>query len=663
MKKQTIYFSFLLTWFVLSNLLAACSTEDIGGKEPEGKHTCRLVWDGEIGTYGNGTRALREKQDGDCVLLRFRSGNNYVNGKAVYDLSANEWILTYNGSLTKGETSSCQAYFFEDEVEGNSISLHQGIVVCRDVNAQYTKDENCVRLSAKLYPATGRIRFKGEAGRSFLFSGVSYYTAFNTETFELTTAQTPLEMAVGNDGFTPYVHAIPLAERTLTIYYDYQTYKTPCESPILDAGRSGYMLLPTEGAHNGWGLVKVELPTLSEVTIDALSDVTVQVNASVTSLGNGTLLDAGFVYAETENPTLDSHQVSCGAVTVFTGTLRDLKPVTEYYVRAYATNERGVNYGEQMKFKTTDVPTAPIVKTGTVSEIKMNKAVVSGTIVSLGEVSTITEYGHVWSVVPNPTISDSKTQLGSTTNIGDYVSNLIGLAPSTTYYVRAYATNKIGTSYGDDVSFTTEEDRFKLETTRVRTVKHDKATVEGKVIEKGIHYVLELGVCWSTNPNPTINDNKSKSLSSLDSCSLTISGLQEKTTYYASVYAKIESGEYFYGNVCSFRTSSKNMDLNLGEFDDEEDWSKDKSSNGNVDREEFGEDEDWSKDQSDKGNVGRTDYSDEDEDWSKESSSRGNVGRSDYGNDEDWSKDNGSDNGVGLNGFDDDEDWTSDILN
>jgi hypothetical protein len=54
----------------------------------------------------------------------------------------------------------------------------------------------------------------------------------------------------------------------------------------------------------------------------------------------------------------------------------------------------------------------------------------------------------------NPATADSKTENGSGT--GSYESNLTGSAPSTTYHVRAYAKNSVGTTYGRDVAFTTK---------------------------------------------------------------------------------------------------------------------------------------------------------------------------------------------------------------
>ena len=70
--------------------------------------------------------------------------------------------------------------------------------------------------------------------------------------------------------------------------------------------------------------------------------------------------------------------------------------------------------------------------------------------------ATVTARGICWSTSQNPTISGSHTTDG--TGTGTFTSNMTGLEPNTTYYVRAYATNSAGTAYGDQVSFTTLPD-------------------------------------------------------------------------------------------------------------------------------------------------------------------------------------------------------------
>ena len=94
----------------------------------------------------------------------------------------------------------------------------------------------------------------------------------------------------------------------------------------------------------------------------------------------------------------------------------------------------------------------PKVKTSAVSEITINSAVCGGEVTSDGN-GTITARGICWSTSQNPTIEDNKTTNGS--GLGSFTSNLSNLASQTTYYVRAYATNEVGTSYGNEVSFTT----------------------------------------------------------------------------------------------------------------------------------------------------------------------------------------------------------------
>ncbi|MBQ8761339.1 MAG: hypothetical protein IJZ06_07965 [Bacteroidales bacterium] len=70
----------------------------------------------------------------------------------------------------------------------------------------------------------------------------------------------------------------------------------------------------------------------------------------------------------------------------------------------------------------------------------------------------VSSRGICWSTSENPTIEDNKTTEGSGT--GTYTSNLTSLEANTTYYVRAYATNAAGTSYGEQKSFTTLADNF-----------------------------------------------------------------------------------------------------------------------------------------------------------------------------------------------------------
>lgn len=92
------------------------------------------------------------------------------------------------------------------------------------------------------------------------------------------------------------------------------------------------------------------------------------------------------------------------------------------------------------------------VTTSEVTDITSNSAICGGNVTT-DNGSAVTVKGVCWSTNPNPTIEDNKTTDGS--GVGNFTSNLSNLEPQTTYYVRAYATNEAGTSYGDELSFTT----------------------------------------------------------------------------------------------------------------------------------------------------------------------------------------------------------------
>jgi hypothetical protein len=95
---------------------------------------------------------------------------------------------------------------------------------------------------------------------------------------------------------------------------------------------------------------------------------------------------------------------------------------------------------------------APILSTTAISSIGLTSASSGGNVTSDGN-ATVTARGVCWNTTGSPTISDSKTSDGSGT--GSFTSSITGLSLGTDYYVRAYATNSVGTGYGSEVPFTT----------------------------------------------------------------------------------------------------------------------------------------------------------------------------------------------------------------
>lgn len=100
--------------------------------------------------------------------------------------------------------------------------------------------------------------------------------------------------------------------------------------------------------------------------------------------------------------------------------------------------------------KDTKGPSVPELTTLTVTSIAANTATSGGTIVSNGG-ETIAYSGVCWSKNPNPTVNDDTTK--GSTGSGSFTALMANLTPSTTYYVRAYAINRVGTGYGNEVTF------------------------------------------------------------------------------------------------------------------------------------------------------------------------------------------------------------------
>ena len=257
---------------------------------------------------------------------------------------------------------------------------------------------------------------------------------------------------------------------------------------------------------------EIEKPTVVTKSVGEVAKTSAKVVGQVAADGGAEVTERGVCWSTDGTPTILDYRVKDveGGLGSYDVIFTDLVPNTQYYVRAYATNEAGTGYGDEKTFTTLgdepeepgdepeepgdepeepgegdgdenedpetpvdpeepgdepeepgDEPetpeqpeeVAPAVTTAEVTDIKLFSAVCGGEVVSNGEYVVVAR-GVCWSMEQNPTIEDSHTTDGIST--GTYTSNLTELNHSTTYYVRAYAINAKGiTVYGEEVSFTT----------------------------------------------------------------------------------------------------------------------------------------------------------------------------------------------------------------
>ncbi len=203
----------------------------------------------------------------------------------------------------------------------------------------------------------------------------------------------------------------------------------------------------------------VSLPVVTIGSVQSLTTNEATVSGSIEDLGTGSapISEYGHCWSTiTTTPTINDPKTSLGARTdtgTYLSTLGGLTLATTYYVRAYATNPAGTAYSNNISLTTLAGITEPTVTTTEVKNITYNSALSGGTVISNGG-SAVTAKGICWNTSPNPTLINASTMDG--TGTGAYESELTNLAMNTTYFVRAYATNSVGTAYGEQKSFTTD---------------------------------------------------------------------------------------------------------------------------------------------------------------------------------------------------------------
>jgi len=237
------------------------------------------------------------------------------------------------------------------------------------------------------------------------------------------------------------------------------------------------------------------------------------------------------------------------------------------YVRVYTYNTASEGWAKLLAISNVKIMGAvdgvtadpPNVETSPVSYISTTFAQSGGNIPSDGG-SIVTARGVVWNTTGSPTTADSKTVDG--TGSGTYTSVATGLSAGADYYLRAYATNVAGTSYGQVVTFKTLDSTVvpTVITGSVSSILVKSAEATGEVTQWGGDTITVKGFCWNTEGNPTIMDNKSENGSGLGSFVGLLYPLNETTKYYYRAYATNSKGTG-YGSIDSFTTQAPQPDV------------------------------------------------------------------------------------------------------
>ena len=295
------------------------------------------------------------------------------------------------------------------------------------------------------------------------------------------------------------------------------------------------------------------VPTVTINPIDSIKNISARSGGAISSDGGAAILSKGVVWSTFPNPTILNSRTNDGSgVAPFTSQLKDLLGDSVYYVRAYATNATGTGYSSQLNFTAAAAELATVI-TKPITTITSTSASSGGTI-SLTGGTPHSEKGLVYSNTTNPTILNTKI-IDNTVGL-EWTTNITGLTGNTKYYVRAYATNSVGTAYGKLDSFITSPILPTITTNPVTSITKTTAVSGGNISSDGGSPILARGIVWNKTGNPPqIGTDSIRTDASLTtgSYSLNPGNLNSGITYYVSAYATNAVGTA-YGNQLTFTT-------------------------------------------------------------------------------------------------------------
>jgi len=199
-------------------------------------------------------------------------------------------------------------------------------------------------------------------------------------------------------------------------------------------------------------------PTLSTEQVSNILDTSAKFDGKITSpTCENTVTSQGFVYAKTTLPKTDDFVIEVNGENI-SSELSDLERNTKYYMRTFFVNPTGEYYGNQVEF-TTAISEINIT-TKSIENITIN-SVKTGAVINDDGGGEIIKKGVCWSTSQNPTINDNKLEDDSQNY--EFNSEINDLTENTTYYVRAFATNENGTTYGNEETFITQTSTYKVE--------------------------------------------------------------------------------------------------------------------------------------------------------------------------------------------------------
>ncbi|MBK6346841.1 MAG: hypothetical protein IPF68_13075 [Bacteroidales bacterium] len=225
------------------------------------------------------------------------------------------------------------------------------------------------------------------------------------------------------------------------------------------------------------GKPRISTSTLSDITLTSAicgGEIESDSGYAITTSGICWDIDSQF----NENQCLGKTVNTSGNITYMMN-IEGLTEGTNYFVKAYATNQKGTGYGEIRQFSTVPV-TIPDVTTANITNPTTNSATGGGSVSNAGN-ATVTARGVCWNTTGNPTLQNCINFTTNGNGTGSFTSNITGLIDGVTYYVKAFASNVKGTGYGTQVNFTTMAITLPIVTTTAITNPTTNSATGGRM--------------------------------------------------------------------------------------------------------------------------------------------------------------------------------------
>jgi hypothetical protein len=285
---------------------------------------------------------------------------------------------------------------------------------------------------------------------------------------------------------------------------------------------------------------------------------TIEVTAEILKENGYKITERGFCYGTSPEPTEENGKTvrdSVVSIGLYTLKIEELTHNTKYFIRPYAKNASGTEYG------IPDLVDSTNIGTGTVSTLRpqqqdvyASKVTVRGKIDSAGE-GEILRRGVYYSETKD--FSDKKS-VESTDETATYLCLLTDLTPSTTYYFQAFAVNTYDTFMGGVDSILTRDGRPKVGEIKIESPGFTDVTLISSVTDGGDETVkiVQRGFCWATTSDPKISDDTIQCASGTGEFKGVIPNLVARQNYYARAYAISNFNKIDYSDSIPFSTKT-----------------------------------------------------------------------------------------------------------